>query len=326
MASTKYTYKDYTESEKVRNAQAALENHNATKPGEYTSQWTGQMNDTLNKIQNRGPFSYDLASDALYQQYADRYAQLGKMAMQDTMGQAATLTGGYGNSYAVTAGNQAYQNYLQGINDIVPELQQMAYERYNQEGQNLLNLYGLYSDRENTDYSRWQNTLTNWENERAYLSDFYNNERTYDRGVYEGDRAFDYGKWSDDRNYNYQIERDKVTDEQWAKEFEESQRQFNLNYNLQKSQSSGSGSGGDAENLKTPTAKMYDEALNAYMSGGESALNRYAEKYPEYNYELMFDYATNNWSGVDSVLGVDVSNKKGQTVTIAGQTYYIPKY
>lgn len=254
MASTKYTYKDYTESEKVRNAQAALENHNATKPGEYTSQWTGQMNDTLNKIQNRGPFSYDLASDALYQQYADRYAQLGKMAMQDTVGKAAALTGGYGNSYAVTAGNQAYQNYLQGINDIVPELQQMAYERYNQEGQNLLNLYGLYSDRENNDYARYQDTLTNWNNERAYLSDYYNNERTYDRGVYEGDRAFDYGKWTDDRNYNYQIERDKVTDEQWQKEFDESKRQFNVSLSASKSSSS---SGGSNEGSDDNTAAEY---------------------------------------------------------------------
>ena len=238
MAATKYTYKDYVESKKVKQAQTALENHNKNKPGEYTSLWTGQMNDTLNKIQNRGPFSYDLTSDALYQQYADRYAQLGKMAMQDTTGQAAALTGGYGNSYALTAGNQAYQKYLQGINDIVPELQQMAYDRYNQQGQDLLNLYGLYSDRENTDYSRWQNSLTNWQNERAYLSDYYNNERTYDRSVYDTDRTFDYGKWTDNRNYDYQVARDKVQDEQWAKEFAESQRQFNLNYNLQKKKSS----------------------------------------------------------------------------------------
>ena len=282
MAATKYTYKDYVESEKVRKAQAALENHNKTKPGEYTSQWTGQMNDTLDKIKNRGPFSYDLASDALYQQYADRYAQLGKMAMQDTTGQAATLTGGYGNSYAVTAGNQAYQKYLQGVNDIVPELQKMAYDRYNQQGQDLLNLYGLYSDRENTDYSRWQNSLTNWQNERAYLSDYYNNERTYDRSVYDTDRNFDYGKWTDNRNYDYQVARDKVADEQWAKEFAESQRQFNLDYNLQKSKASVKTSGVDDEtnggytytnNDKTQYVKnqLSNQATMKY--GGASVVN-----------------------------------------------------
>ena len=264
---TNYTYKDYIESEKVRKAQQALEKHNSTKPGEYSSQWAGKMNDTLNRIENRGPFSYDLASDALFQQYKDRYSQLGKMAMQDTAGQAAALTGGYGNSYAVTAGKQAYQKYLTGINDVIPQLQQMAYERYNQEGQNLLNLYGLYSDRENNDYARYQDVLTNWNNERAYLADYYNNERTYDRSVYDSDRTFDYGKWSDNRNYDYQVARDKIADEQWAKEFAEQQRQFNLNYNLQKQKSSGSNNANDNPNpnVKKQTFFTIEDAAK-YMS------------------------------------------------------------
>lgn len=239
MAANKFTYQDYVESQKVKNAETALKNHNNAKPGEYTSQWQSKQNELLEKYQNRGPFSYDLASDTLYQQYADRYSQLGKMAMQDTMGQAATMTGGYGNSYAVTAGNQAFQKYLQGVNDVVPQLAEMAYNRYNQEGQDMLNLYGLYGDRENTDYSRWQDNMAYWESQRNYLADMYNNERNYDRGVYEGNRDFAYGTWSDDRNYNYQIERDKVTDAQWQKQFDEDKRQFNLNYNLQKSKSSG---------------------------------------------------------------------------------------
>lgn len=260
MASTKYTYKDYKESEKVQKAQVALENHNATKPSEYTSQWTEQMNDTLNKIQNRGPFSYDLVSDALYQQYADKYAQLGKMAMQDTVGQAAALTGGYGNSYAVTAGNQAYQNYLQGINDIVPELQQMAFEKYNQEGQNLLNLYGLYNDRENNDYARYQDALTNWNNERAYLTDYYNNERTYDRSTYDNDRTFDYNQWSDNRNYDYQVARDKVADEQWAKE-----------YNLQKAQLAASQTSSKPDRLTSEEYATLQAQLSGYKKNRDNA-------------------------------------------------------
>lgn len=270
---TNYTYKDYIESEKVRKAQQALEKHNSTKPGEYSSQWAGKMNDTLNRIENRGPFSYDLASDALFQQYKDRYSQLGKMAMQDTAGQAAALTGGYGNSYAVTAGNQAYQNYLMGINDVVPELQQMAYERYNQEGQNLLNLYGLYSDRENNDYSRYQDVLTNWNNERAYLADFYNNERTYDRSIYDSDRNFDYGKWTDNRNYDYQVARDKVADEQWAKEFAESQRQYNNSLALQKAQLAASKANSSSKPARLTNAEYnsLQTELQSYKNNKDNA-------------------------------------------------------
>ena len=76
-------------------------------------------------------FSYDFNADALYQQYKDKYVQQGKMAMADAMGQAAAMTGGYGNSYAAAVGNQAYQAHLNNLNDIIPELYNMALNKYN---------------------------------------------------------------------------------------------------------------------------------------------------------------------------------------------------
>ena len=56
--------------------------------------------EALQAYLNREDFQYDVNADALYQQYKDRYVELGKDAMEDTMGQAAALTGGYGSSYA----------------------------------------------------------------------------------------------------------------------------------------------------------------------------------------------------------------------------------
>jgi hypothetical protein len=41
------------------------------------------------------------------------------------------------------AGQQAYQGYMQGLTDKIPELAQMAYNRYNQEGQDMLNNIAL---------------------------------------------------------------------------------------------------------------------------------------------------------------------------------------
>ena len=69
---------------------------------EDSSAYSGQMQELLDRIMNREDFSYDLNGDALYQRYKDRYTQQGKLAMEDTMGKAAALTGGYGNSYAQT--------------------------------------------------------------------------------------------------------------------------------------------------------------------------------------------------------------------------------
>lgn len=115
------------------------------------------------KIMNRGEFTFDLNKDKLYQQYRDLYAQMGRGAMEDTMGQAAALTGGYGSTYSQNAGQQAYNSYLQKLNEVVPELYNAAYNRYNQEGQNLMNLYTMArSNADNAyerDYNQWYNRL-----------------------------------------------------------------------------------------------------------------------------------------------------------------------
>ena len=94
-------------------------------------------------IQNYGDFSYNFNEDALYQQYKDQYIQQGKLAMADTMGQAAAMTGGYGNSYAQSVGQQAYQGQLDNLNDVIPELYQMALNRYNMGKEDLYNQYGM---------------------------------------------------------------------------------------------------------------------------------------------------------------------------------------
>lgn len=268
----KFTYKDYVESEKVKQAQAALDAHNAGKPLDYQSKYGSLAEEAANAWANRDKFTYDLNGDALYQQYKDKYINQGRLAMQDTIGQASAMTGGYGNSYAATAGNQAYQASLQNLNDIVPQLYQMAYDQYNQEGQDMLNKYNLYNTMENQEYGRYRDTVSDWTSERDYLANAYNNERTYDRSIYDSDKNFAYGTWSDDRNYAYQLERDRIADEQWQKTFDESIRQFNASMK----KSSGSGN---------PTPKVYN------MSKDEE--------------DRLMDYIYDeNWAGADAYIDI----------------------
>ena len=129
-------------------------------------------------------FSYDFNADALYQQYKDKYIQQGKMAMADTIGQASAMTGGYGNSYAATVGNQAYQASLQNLNDIIPELYQMAYDRYNQEGQDIRNnIAMLMADKDSY--------LKDWEigyNTRKDAVDLANTNYYKNTDVYNSER------------------------------------------------------------------------------------------------------------------------------------------
>lgn len=238
-----FSYGAYEKSDAVLQAEALLNQQIANKPGAYQSQWQANMDETLQQILNRDKFSYDLNGDALYQQYKDQAMTQGQQASMDVMGQAAAMTGGYGNSYAQTVGQQTYQGYLQQLNDKVPELYQLALNQYNREGDELYNQYGLYADRENQDYGRYRDTVSDyytdlnrltedarykdeteygrymdaynmaygqhrdetadWQNEQNRADNEYWNQYNRDYGQYSDDRNFAYGQYSDDRNHTY---------------------------------------------------------------------------------------------------------------------------
>lgn len=228
----------YSASAAVNNAKAYLDSLTKNKPGEFSSKYTKDIDDLYQQITNRDKFKYSLDDDMLYQQAKEQYMALGKTAMQDTMGQAASLTGGYGNSYASTAGNQAYQSYLQQLNDNIPEYYQMARDNYNQEGQDLYNKYSLAKGQEDSDYAKYRDSYADWQNERDYAAGRYDNERNFDYGQYADARNYwqnqaqlENADYWDKTNYDesvrqynenmaYQRERDAVEDSQWNQEME----------------------------------------------------------------------------------------------------------
>lgn len=232
-----YQKKDYIQSDAVTEAYDKLQGHQATKPSDYTSKWESYLDDVLGQIQNREPFKYDINSDALYNQYKGQYIRQGQMAMQDAMGQASAMTGGYGNSYAQTVGQQTYQNYLQGLNEMVPQFYQMALDKYQMEGDDLMNQYAMMADRENQDYGRWQDAMNQYYNELDRLQGIYDNERSYDYGVWSDQQDFDYGLWRDDvadqqwqSAFEYQQQQNQLAHEQWLQEFEYQKQQDELAY------------------------------------------------------------------------------------------------
>ena len=164
----------------IQQAYDLIAQHSGTKPGEWVDPYKDTYLGYLNQYENRDPFSYDFNSDALYNQYKDMYIQQGRMAMMDTMGQAAAMTGGYGNSYAQTVGQQAYNQQLNQLNEIMPELYGMAYDRYNQEGQDLLNMYNAYLGLSEKEYGEYQAGVDNWYREMDRLTSDY--DTLYNRG------------------------------------------------------------------------------------------------------------------------------------------------
>ena len=147
----------YNASEKEKKDTAEYDQKRATG-ADQTNKLAAQ--NTLGKIQNYGPFEYDINGDALYQQYKDQHIRQGNLAAQDIIGKASTMTGGYGNSYAQQVGQQTFNGYLQTLNDKIPELYALAYDMHNQGLNNLYNQYNLENNAYLQDYGEHMDYLS----------------------------------------------------------------------------------------------------------------------------------------------------------------------
>lgn len=194
------------------------------------TQYTDQISQLIKDFQSREKFSYDSATDPLFQQMLGSAMQSGNLAMQDTMGQAAALTGGYGSSYSQAVGNNAYNQYLQEAYNNLPEYYQLAMDAYNMEGQNMLNQISLLDAADSKEYDRMFNAWnTNYQN----AQDMYNKEygawrdSVADAYNYAGLQNDDY--WNNleynesirqnEQNFQYQQYLDQLKQSQWQNEF-----------------------------------------------------------------------------------------------------------
>lgn len=84
----------------------------------------------LESIVNPSSFSYDPESDASFQAYRKQYLREGERASADALAQASAASGGVPSSFAVTAAQQAGNYYAGQLADMIPTLEQNAYQRY----------------------------------------------------------------------------------------------------------------------------------------------------------------------------------------------------
>lgn len=171
----------------------------------YTSSWNDQLKTIAEKIDRREPFKFDLNGDVLYQQMKDKAVQQGKLAMGDAMGMASAMTGGYGNSYAQSVGQQTYQKELQSVNDVIPELYQMAYDMDDRKTQGLYDQFAMISALDERDYDRHRDKVSDMQADRSFkyaqerdkISDMLANSQLYWQS--EGKSGYDNGGVSEDK-------------------------------------------------------------------------------------------------------------------------------
>lgn len=143
---------------------------------EYSSRHDDKMQSVLDQVVNRGDFRYDPQTDPLYSQYRKQYAREGQRATQDALGAAAAATGGIPSSYAVGAATQAGDYYASRMTDKIPELYQLALNKYmNEHSMKLADLSAL-SAAEQADYEKYVNELNQ-----------YNIDKNFAYGAYQDD-------------------------------------------------------------------------------------------------------------------------------------------
>lgn len=158
-------------------------NNNTIKPGSYQNAYSGTINSLINQAINRQPFEWDPATDQAYQAYARMYTRLGEEAGRDTLADVASNTGGLASSYATTASQQARGAYNQALTDKIPELMQLAYDRYRGQYQDLLSGIGTLQDVSNALYGRYSDQRDYDESVRQYNQNYEldKNAQEYER-------------------------------------------------------------------------------------------------------------------------------------------------
>lgn len=204
----------YEKSNAVINAENKLTSWETNKPSAYESLYAQDIDRILKSILNREEFDYKLSSDPLYEQYKELYMQNGKKAMMDTIGNASALTGGYGNSYAVTAGNQAYGEYLTQLNEIALELRDRAYDEYKDENSRLLDDITLLRSLDGDDYEKYLQQLQQYYDEGDYLLNKLSNMTDSEFELF----AKELEAWENDRKYAFEEYQDKLDREEFEEE------------------------------------------------------------------------------------------------------------
>lgn len=310
--------------------------------------YSDQVKAMMDKIMNREKFSYDVDTDPLFQQALASAMNSGKQAMQDTIGQASALTGGYGSTYATSAGNQAYNAFIEDAYDNLPQYYQMAMEAYQMEGDEMYRQYSMLSTEDDKEYNRnitaydatyqHRNQLYNeaYSQFRDNKSDafatanlqlnehgqrvsdaynYYNATSNYADTLYNRE----YTQWADSVNQATQMA--QILNSDWQnqanRDFQASENQkdrdLTVSENAKNRAASRSGGGGGNPTLKEPTQPQMSAALKEYNEGGVNGLKTYLASVPStYDRQVISDYATSygeKWvTEYDSFQGWEISN------------------
>ena len=196
------------------------------------------------QIGNFKDFKYDPEKDIAYQVYKEQYLKNAQKAADDTWGRNTARSGGYANSAAVAASDQAYYDHMSELDNIIPLLMDKAYVRHRDKLGDLYDELSLYGTPREYEADKANAYNSNADLIDAALKSEYDKdwaEREFAEGVRQFDTANEITK-------NYQNEYWKRYDEdrEYKKGYDE--KDFALReqaLDIQRAMAAGGGGGGD---------------------------------------------------------------------------------
>lgn len=182
----------------------------------FNDNYAGISEELFNKILSRDDFSYDPSKDQLYGYYQDMYRREGDRARENTLADIASSAGGM-NSWAVTAAQQAQNNYNAQMTDKIPELYQLAYQMYLNDKASMVEDFGLANQMSDRQYNRYMDQMGIWRDDRDFSYGMYRDNM----GDYQWGTNFNYGVNQDlinnawkDKEWDYGVSQDQYNREQ----------------------------------------------------------------------------------------------------------------
>ena len=283
--------------------------------GSSAPEWQGsQWDDLLNQVANElASMNYeDWTKGDQYKALAERYGNEGRMSMQNVLGQIASRTGGLASSYAITAAQQQYNQFMSQLEDV-------ARQMYSSDRSDLLDKANMYRQLGQDDYDKYLDDLGQW-----------NTDRNFNYGAYR-DSVAD-SQWQ--QQFNYNANRDSIADQQWQQSFDynkyrddvaDSQWQKTFDYNASKQKNGSSGDGNGNGNgigsdvyswLARSGAKDYGTAYQMLRNNGYSTTdaNRYAKYFADTYMADTKPVVDESSGGYDGVLSdVQALRKAGES-------------
>ena len=169
------------------------------------------------------------------------------------------------------AGQQEYARTMQGLNDVIPTLYNDAWNRYQQEGQDMVEQLQLTQGMDEAAYGRHRDALNDYYTRLNYLYGAAEDAYNKDYALYQDALS----KWQADRDYYY----GKTQDDLAQENYEAAQAgKSSGGSSGGGSSSKGSGSSGGSGNKSSDKGKDKESTTKLTVAEAQAALGEIAKK------------------------------------------------